>query len=43
VVTSASEGRRVFVTANVATITGFAPAEVYAMELSGWLERVHPE
>jgi PAS domain S-box-containing protein len=43
VVMTASEGRCVFVTANVATITGFAPAEVYAMGLAGWLARVHPD
>jgi two-component system, cell cycle sensor histidine kinase and response regulator CckA len=43
IVMTTSQLRCTFVTGNVERVTGFAPSEIYAMELRAWLERVHPD
>jgi two-component system, cell cycle sensor histidine kinase and response regulator CckA len=43
VVVTTSGDRWLFVTSNVARITGYAPAEIYGMTQADWLARLHPD
>jgi len=42
VVVTLREERFVFVTNNVESLTGLAAADMYAMSIDDWLERIHP-